>query len=182
MLNFVFNRKKGVTILESLIALTLLAVVAVGIFGVVLSISRKTNESDVREEANLAIESAIEQLNLYEGAYRYSKKDPDTVPVGDVDPSLPKGLCGADEYPLSKGVHQIRCLLPPVCDKNNSQTTFSYHVRALSPTTITFPGNTYLHDLDISQFNNGFESGQAYSSVRVVDFNIVCGEYSYENR
>ena len=125
MFNFIYKNRKGVTILESLIALTLLAVVAVGIFGVVLSISRKTNESDVREETALAMESAIEKLNLYEGAYRAQDKDPNTAEVTSLMPPLPKGLCAhvaalQDLRPLKNGMHDIECFLPPVCDKTTS--------------------------------------------------------------
>ena len=50
MINFFIKNKKGVTILEGLIALGLLAAVSVGIFGVLLSLSRKSYEPDIREE------------------------------------------------------------------------------------------------------------------------------------
>ena len=52
----ILKNKKGVTLLEGMIAILLLAVVTVGTFGVVLSSSRKVSQPDIREEMVLAAE------------------------------------------------------------------------------------------------------------------------------
>ena len=61
----VLTKKKGVTILEGLIALGLLALVAAGTFGVLLSVARKSGAPDIREEMVLAVERANDQLQMY---------------------------------------------------------------------------------------------------------------------
>ena len=48
----ILKSKKGVTILEGLIALALLALVATGTFAVLLSSSRKSSQPDIREDKN----------------------------------------------------------------------------------------------------------------------------------
>ena len=52
----ILQNRKGVTLLEGLIALALLAMIVVGTFGVLLSSSRKTTAPDKREEMVLAAE------------------------------------------------------------------------------------------------------------------------------
>ena len=54
----ILSKKTGVTILEGLIALGLLALVAAGTFGVLLSVSRKAGSPDIRESMILAVERA----------------------------------------------------------------------------------------------------------------------------
>ena len=44
-----------------------------------------------------------------------------------------EGLCGEDDSPLSPGEHAIECLLPPICDEQNS--SFVYTV-AENPITL----------------------------------------------
>lgn len=113
MMNRFLKNKKGVTILEGLIALGLLAMVAGGTFGVLLSVSRKASQPDIREEMVLAVERANEQLQMYTG--KFSNGDSHT-----------SGLCGNDTSPLSTDVHFITCMLPAICDVGKS--SFSYKV------------------------------------------------------
>ena len=54
----ILKNKKGVTLLEGMIAILLLSVVTLGTFGVVLSSSRKVSQPDIREEMILAVEQA----------------------------------------------------------------------------------------------------------------------------
>ena len=112
--------RDGVTILEGLIALGLLATIAVGILGVLLSVSRKNIRPDIREEMVLAVEKAHEKLQLYTALNANE----------DVPSGYPQGLCendAADAQPLStSSAHDIACMLPAICDRNNS--SFSYTV------------------------------------------------------
>ncbi len=114
---------KGVTILEGLIALTLLALVATGTFSVLLSTSRKSNTPDIREEMVLAVDRAASLLQAY-------VVSAEGVSDWQGNSELKNGLCPdeADSSPLSLGTHQISCLLPPLCDARNS--SFSYDVSA----------------------------------------------------
>lgn len=108
MIKRIVKNKWGVTLLEGLIAMGLLALVAAGTFGVLLSISRQSSTSDIREEMLLAIENATEQLQA--GV----------------------GLCGNTGDPLAvsgdgTSWHSIDCMLPPVCDRNSSQAPFFFY-------------------------------------------------------
>ena len=42
-----------------------------------------------------------------------------------VPPDLANGLCGGDLSPMSTGEHNVACMLPPLCDKNNSSFTYT---------------------------------------------------------
>jgi len=57
--------KKGVTILEGLIALLLLAMIAMGTFGVLLSSSRKSSTPDLREDMMYSMERAYHALQAF---------------------------------------------------------------------------------------------------------------------
>ncbi len=117
------SNKKGVTILEGLIALTLLALVATGTFAVLLSTSRKSSQPDLREEMALAVERAAQKLQVYV----FSSID--TVDA-DMAQQVYYGLCGNDSQPTSTGVqHSINCLLPPVCDSRTSSFYYSISTR-----------------------------------------------------
>lgn len=114
-----WNDKKGVTILEGLIAMTLLALVATGTFAVLLSASRTSSQPDLREEMVLAMERASQKLQVY------------VYPEGmtldsEITDNIGEGLCPGEDSadPRAEGRHSINCLLPPICDKNNS--SFSY--------------------------------------------------------
>lgn len=121
MKKFLAN-KKGVTVLEGLIAMTLLALVATGTFGVLLSVSRKSAQPDLREEMALAIDKAAQKLQAY------------VFPSGmgsnleALNSNLAGGVCGTEssiDTVLSIGEHNINCLLPPICDGNSSSFTYT---------------------------------------------------------
>ncbi|MCQ2410846.1 MAG: hypothetical protein MJ053_05115 [Elusimicrobiaceae bacterium] len=120
--------RDGVTILEGLIALGLLATIAVGILGVLLSVSRKNIRPDIREEMVLAVEKAQGKLQLYTALNMDE----------DIPSNYPQGLCGGDTQPLSLGVtHDIECMLPAICDKNRSDFLYTIASGSVSfPSTI----------------------------------------------
>lgn len=115
LLKRIFRKRKGVTILEGLISLGLLALVASGTFGVLLSISRQASSPDIREEMVWAVERANEQLQMYAAAFSG---------VGSTQVNIPQasGLCGNDSNPLESGKqHYINCMLPAICDPSTSE-------------------------------------------------------------
>lgn len=162
----ILSKKTGVTILEGLIALGLLALVAAGTFGVLLSVSRKAGSPDIREAMVLAVERANEQLQMY------------TPVMGSIsNASLPSeleyGLCGGDSDPLL-GIgtnHYINCMLPPLCDRNNS--SFSYRT-GVSKVNMSLP--------HVSNYgSNGLVSGWGASplaTVRSIEFSITCNGFT----
>lgn len=119
-----FTKKTGVTVLEGLIALGLLALVAGGTFGVLLSVSRKTGTPDIREEMALAVERANELLPMYAPL----KSDGTNMASLKLPNRYQRGLCEEinDPSPMSLDSHDIPCLLPPICDESNS--SFFYKV------------------------------------------------------
>ncbi len=123
-LKHLLTKKTGVTVLEGLIALGLLALVAGGTFGVLLSVSRKTGTPDIREEMALAVERANELLPMYAPL----KSDGTNMASLKLPNRYQRGLCEDidDPSPMSLDSHDIRCLLPPICDESNS--SFSYEV------------------------------------------------------
>ena len=121
------NNKKGVTLLEGLIALVLLALVATGTFSVLLSTSRKSTGPDIQEEMALAVERAHKLLQAY-------VTEQGTIPTELQDK---RGLCGYNDEtdPLADGTHDITCLLPSLCNssgwdhgKGSGYWPFSYTV------------------------------------------------------
>lgn len=135
----ILGNRKGVTILEGLIALGLLAMVAVGTFGVLLSSSRKASNPDEREEMILAVE------RIYHGMQMFSyTTDTDASSLGK-----PTSLVFPDDEANSSFWQQIRLkddasdplcvtgkktcpstlndLLPVICNQNSgtSQVTLS---------------------------------------------------------
>ena len=125
MIKKIFGNKKGVTLLEGLIALTLLAMVTVGVFAVLVSSSRKSEGPDIHEEMALAVEKANK---LLQGYVHQKNIAPSELPA--------HGLCGySDETdPLSTGLHDITCLLPNICNRpsgghdNTSNWFFKYQI------------------------------------------------------
>ena len=61
-MNRFLKNKKGVTLLEGLIAIGLLAMVSVSTFSVLLSISRRAKQPDLREDMLLSIEKTNAEL------------------------------------------------------------------------------------------------------------------------
>ncbi len=115
--------KAGVTVLEGIIALGLLALVTGGAFAVLLSASRQTSQPDVQEEMSWAVEKVNKLLRIYP---MYLSEDDATRAMRSlVPPDLANGLCGGDLSPMSTGEHDVACMLPPLCDKNNSSFTYT---------------------------------------------------------
>ncbi len=144
----ILKSKKGVTILEGLIALTLLALVATGTFAVLLSVSRKSSTPDIREEMILAVERASQRLQAFAFPVQSSSntnlrgnwKWEDVLCSGDnssctvsSDHVYATGLCGDDTQMLStsSNPHGINCMLPPICD--SAQSSFQYTVETVTP-------------------------------------------------
>lgn len=166
----VLTKKKGVTILEGLIALGLLALVAAGTFGVLLSVARKSGAPDIREEMVLAVERANDQLQMYSSG----------IVSGMTNSKLyeqyANGMCGgslipaevkvSDSSPMSLGPHNIKCMLPPLCDYSNS--TFTYTVREASFTT---------HNYGVSNMVTDYASAFP-TKGRQVTFNITCNGFT----
>lgn len=123
----ILKSKKGVTILEGLIALALLALVATGTFAVLLSASRTSSQPDIREEMALAVEKAAQKLQVYVYPEGFDLDD-----VDDISTAVTEGLCGTQDalYVLDEGEHNIDCLLPPICDA--SKSSFTYTVKNLT--------------------------------------------------
>ena len=139
----ILTAKAGVTILEGMIALGLLALVAAGAFGVLLSASRQNTQPDIREEMAWAVEKAYNQLQAYTAPNNLL---PDEVSSTSHD----SGLCN-DQYPLRKVVHSISCMLPPICDPNNSY--FTYKVEGVD---VTLPEQKE-EDFDDSMYRITFD-------------------------
>ena len=126
------HSKAGVTVLEGVIALGLLAVVTAGAFGVLLSASRKSSQPDVREEMTLAVEQAKNLLQMYVG----DGKD-------HVSAEYAQGLCTGqsisgtnlnDSDPLAlEHTHNIICMLPSICDQSHEDSAFTYIVKERTP-------------------------------------------------
>lgn len=166
----VLTKKKGVTILEGLIALGLLALVAAGTFGVLLSVARKSGAPDIREEMVLAVERANDQLQMYSSG----------IVSGMTNSKLyeqyAKGMCGgslipaevkvSDSSPMELGSHNIKCMLPPLCDYSNS--TFTYTVREASFTTHNYGASNMVTDYASAFPTKG----------RQVTFNITCNGFT----
>lgn len=154
-----FTKKTGVTVLEGLIALGLLALVAGGTFGVLLSVSRKTGTPDIREEMSLAVERANELLPMYAPLLQGSNMS--DAKIAD---AYKKGLCGKDDSPVLPGKHAIKCLLPPICDEQNS--SFVYTV-AENPITLpsAVPSDTKYY----------YYTSQPH---RQITFEITCNGFS----
>lgn len=166
----VLTKKKGVTILEGLIALGLLALVAAGTFGVLLSVARKSGAPDIREEMVLAVERANDQLQMYSSG----------IVSGMTNSKLyeqyANGMCGgslipaevkvSDSSPMSIDSHNIKCMLPPLCDYSNS--TFTYTVREASFTTHNYGASNMVTDYASAFPTKG----------RQVTFNITCNGFT----
>ena len=112
------KNKAGVTLLEGLIALLLLSIVATGTLGVLLSISRKTNTT----EMEAAMMSAIEQAR---NVLKYHQDDLSNY-----------SACGGSDY------DDLTCFLPSMCDRYRS--SFSYSLNSSYKHEIDLPD----HDKD----------------------------------
>lgn len=174
----ILKSKKGVTILEGLIALALLALVATGTFAVLLSASRTSSQPDIREEMALAVEKAAQKLQVYVYPDGF---DPDDV--DDISTAVTKGLCGTQDalYVLEEGEHNIDCLLPPICDANKS--SFTYTVEELTTglpktTSSAIPMRTFdqMQKKNADGNNAGADIDGEYA--RTVTFEITCNGFT----
>ena len=164
MLKRILTNETGVTILEGLIALGLLALVAGGSFAVLLSVSRQSSQPDIREEMSYAVEKANDELQLFTSL-------PETIPD-----EYPKGLCGNDNKPLERYSssnpvrHNIACRLPPLCDKNHD-SYFQY--------TVYDNQAVDLNQRIPATLRDGAVVGAGENSVPVVKikFEIACNGY-----
>ena len=156
----IFKNKKGVTLLEGLIAMGLLAMVAAGTFGVLLSVAHKSNQPDIREEMVLAVESASDWLQVYSQNM-----------VSDLDKHHSTvQLCSKSGNPLADGAHNIDCLLPYICDRSNSE--FKYKVYD-SDMEFDFNDAKYVN-------TQNFQGGSLASNFpqRKIEFEIKCNGFS----
>lgn len=163
--------KKGVTILEGLIALLLLAMISVGTFGVLLSTSRKSAQPDIREEMIMAVEKAQEILQIY-SYYQVENASSGLNPASDNNL-----LTEMDSYftvsakttnPLSDGEHSFTAkMLPPICDPSNSSFTYTVTTTATGITS------------SLSYSADGMDITSAIP-IRTVSFHITCNGFSYE--
>ncbi len=162
----ILTKKTGVTVLEGLISLGLLALVAAGTFGVLLSVSRKSGSPDIRESMILAVEKAHEQLQMYPPTL-YLSSEPTSIPT-----ELQNGLCGNDSTPLSIGTtHYINCMLPPICDRNTS--SFSY-TTGTEKVNMSIP---FFNRYGINGMATGW-GGSPYASILSVRFSITCNGFT----
>ena len=173
MIRKFLKNKKGVTLLEGLIALLLLALVAAGTFAVLLSAARKSMGPDIREEMALAIEKASDLLQ----GYVYVNSDTISGGTGN---RFAKGLCDptiVDAAPLSTtGSHDIKCLLPPICDRSNSSFTYTISVPTLHETNSSYPSGA-LKSADVMS-DSGLAAGYTRATPYRVVFDINCNGFS----
>ena len=166
-MNQILTNKKGVTILEGLIALGLLALVAAGTFGVLLSVSHKASQPDLREEMVYAVEKANDLLQMY----AQEMNNPDNP----VEAGIQQGLCAGteglvtDNTPLSSEYqHNINCLLPVICDPDTS--TFNY--------TVDGSNSTLSLDTDDGKKINRDNYQETTAPMRRITFNITCNGFT----
>ena len=179
LLKRIFRKRKGVTILEGLISLGLLALVASGTFGVLLSISRLASSPDIREEMVWAVERAHEQLQMYAAEIQSA---------GGVEFSLANGLCGnasvnqvVDSNPLSNTSNNIKCLLPAFCDASNSSFTYSVTSNSVSVAERSYANSytsTSAYGYEMVGMVAGGSAGASTAPVRKIEFSITCNGFT----
>lgn len=141
----ILTNKAGVTILEGVVALGLLALVAGGAFGVLLSASRQNTQPDIREEMAWAVEKAHDKLKAYIGQ--------ELLPTNTMTTASASGLCGGETNPLQEGeTYVIKCMLPPICDANNSEFTYEVEGKTLDSPSDEEGEEISLYGYDITFF------------------------------
>lgn len=128
----ILKSKAGVTVLEGVIALGLLALVMAGSFGVLLSTSRQTVQPDIYEEMVFAVEKAnnllkeyVYSANLGGNAVLTTKAQKYQLKGDKNDKDYRQSICGTNDF------YDLSCLLPAVCDLNNN-SSFTFEVVSLS--------------------------------------------------
>lgn len=129
----ILTAKDGVTLLEGVIALGLLALVAGGAFAVLLSASRQTTQPDIREEVVLTVKGIndrLQALSLYRDsdlATDFGGYVPSTLGSGQDSLGAELGMVGLSwgtiTYQNSNTITVPTKYLPPICDKNKSSFT-----------------------------------------------------------
>ncbi len=200
MIKHIIKNKKGVTLLEGLIALALLAIVATGSFAVLLSASRKTSSPDMREELVFAVEKAHEQLQSYVYNTDFTLQSKDDKGNFYVPEAFREGLCGrarfnqtVDNNPLANGTHNISCLLPPICDRDvandcndatGSRSCFVYRVNQAGvgrwSNMLPEEGRDKVLNTDWTTANGVYdkETPKNASAGKSVTFEIRCNGYT----
>lgn len=165
MKKFLKNRK-GVTLLEGLIALGLLALVAAGTFGVLLSTAHKASKPDIREEMALAVENANDLLHAYSQGM---------VSGYDLVQQAPNSsLCASDNThttPLDVGTHDIKCLLPVICDPDTSSFTYEIGFGNLNFGNTNGGNASYL-------ISANYEENATASLQSTATFHITCNGFT----
>lgn len=171
-MKFLLTNKKGVTILEGLIALLLLAMVSVGTFGVLLSTSRKAAKPDIEEEMLLTVEKTRDLLQIY-SFYMLDDSTLQSDTHAAVIEAVRQALCVEDTStnPLSTGEHTVTCMLPTICDANNS--SFSYTV---SDSTVS--ASAFWSKYGDNGHENSTDFGSGSVPSRQILFNISCNGYT----
>lgn len=175
ILKRIFRAKKGVTILEGLIALGLLALVASGTFGVLLSISRQSSSPDIREEMVWAVERAHERLQIYAAKI-------DATGHTNLNPRDEDKLCDVTD-PFSSGKHDISCMLPAICDP--AQSEFSYTIQNPSETfgvgQVSYYAYANSNSTDDAYEMSGMIMGSRRNEsapIRKINFDITCNGFT----
>ena len=165
--------KAGVTILEGVIALGLLAVITGGAFGVLLSVSRQGTHPDVQEEMVWAVEKVNDLLKVYA---TYGTEEASLIASGLEGSCLANGTDPLDD----SSTHTINCMLPPICDENNN-SSFTYSV-SKDNGAFTVPLNP---DTDVEGDSGTIKYASAYglselpgpSQLIRITYNIRCNGY-----
>lgn len=160
------SKKAGVTLLEGLIAMALLALVAGGTFGVLLSVSRKTDQPDRREDMAYAVEQVNELLKYHLSQAQLSGSGYDY---------LKTMLCG-DNDPLKLGTHTVNCRLPKSCDVNNSH--FSYTISTQNINWSTSAEGFSNADREASAITTGAGTNNVTVPSLKITYDIKCGGFS----
>ena len=158
----ILKDKSGVTILEGVIALGLLALVMGGAFGVLLSTSRQTTQPDMYEEMSLAVEKASEQLKEYLDNGDFGSVS--GASFSNAVASRRMGqvrdcICGSPAGGVACNPHDLSCFLPPICDINNG-SSFTWTVD--NTTGSSFAGNWPTHVGTVSWQWEGRTNPQMY--------------------
>ena len=162
------TKKAGITLLEGLIAMGLLALIASGTFGVLLSVSRKTDQPDRREDMVYAVERVNDLLSANAYIVQGASEEAPTYLHGI--------LCSAthaeNKKPLQTGWHNVDCLLPPSCDA--ALSSFRYYVSNASVSLSSLPAS--------QRESNKIVEGAGAANVSVpelkISYDIQCNGYS----
>ena len=175
------HNQKGVTVLEGVIALGLLAIITAGSFGVLLATSRQATQPDMREEMALAVEKAndklkamllfgntgLKDLSIPYMLESYRVKDTSVYnlcPKKDAAKDAAGNLKDTLDGLTTGKKHNISCLLPPICDDTNS--VFEYEITADSSAT---------HGAAEDSFNTG--AGGTVPALYRIEYTISCNGY-----